>query len=369
MEGDNLKEANPAISVILPVYNVEKYLGECLDSILAQTFTDYEVIVSDDCSTDNSREVAESYLPKFEGKLQILRSEKNSDRHVGIPRNKALKIARGKYVYFFDSDDAITENAFEVLYNLAEEFNADVVHSDNRYFIPSDYFTENVGRCNTHAKNVAAQVKDYNIESIDLAERIKRFTSGDLKWEPWNHFIKRELLTKNNIEFPMLRIADDMLFTFFVICASENFVVTPNFFYIWRQRQDSNSRQKNPPEKTLNSWGHDLFRGIQQADEYMKRYDFFKKNPAYRYVVFENFKSPNHILGLYLNNSIETLDALTQKVLEETGTNIALTSVLFNRMNIFNLRFLQLQQELAKKDAQIKELERQLSEVYNVFKS
>ena len=57
----------PAVSIVIPMYNSEKYIGECLDSILAQTFTDYEVIVVDDCSTDNSREVVESYLPKFNG--------------------------------------------------------------------------------------------------------------------------------------------------------------------------------------------------------------------------------------------------------------------------------------------------------------
>ena len=56
----------PAVSIIIPMYNTEKYIGECLDSILAQTFTDYEVIVVDDCSTDNSRAIVESYLPKFD---------------------------------------------------------------------------------------------------------------------------------------------------------------------------------------------------------------------------------------------------------------------------------------------------------------
>ena len=64
----------PAVSVIIPLYNAEKYIGDCLDSILAQSFQDFEVIVSDDCSTDKSCEVAESYVPKFGGKLQILRS-------------------------------------------------------------------------------------------------------------------------------------------------------------------------------------------------------------------------------------------------------------------------------------------------------
>ena len=358
---------NPAISVILPVYNVEAFLGECLDSILTQTFTDYEVIVSDDCSTDKSCEVVESYIPKFGGKLKLLRSEKNSGRRVGIPRNKALKIARGKYVYFMDSDDALVNNAFEVLYNIAEEFNADVVHSDNRYILHTDNFTPTISKCNAHAKEVAEKVKMSDIVTIDLAERVKRFSSYNLKWEPWNHFIKRELLIKNHIKFPMLHIADDKVFTVFVLCASENFVVTPNFFYIWRQRPNSNSRLKTETEKTLNSWGGDILLGIQNIDEFMNRYKFFKENLNYRYAVLNTFQCPNHILALYVNNPIEVLDALTRKLLDEVGTNKALTSVLFNRMNIFNLQVVQLKQILAQKDAQIKDLERQLSEAYNVF--
>ena len=362
-----MKDGNPAISVILPVYNVEKFLGECLDSILTQTFQDFEVIVSDDCSTDKSCEIAESYLPKFKGKLQLLRSEKNSGRHVGIPRNKALKIAHGKYVYFVDSDDALTENALEVLYNIAEEFNADVVHSDNRYILHTDNFTPTISKCNAHAKEVASQVKKSDIVSIDLPERIRRFTNYNLKWEPWNHMVRRELLTKNNIEFPMLSIADDLIFTFFVICAAENFVVTPNSFYIWRQRPNSNSKLKTDTEKDLKSWGMDVLLAIKLADEYMNKYNFFKENLNYRYAVLEHFKCPGYVLELYLHNSLETLDVFTRKIIDEVGTNTALTSVLFNRMNLFNLQVLQLTQILEQKDAQIKDLQRQLSEAYNVF--
>ncbi len=349
------------------MYNAEKYIAECLDSILAQTLQDFEVIVVDDCSTDKSCEIVESYLQKFDGKLQLIRSEKNSDHHIGMQRNKGLRNARGKYVYFLDNDDAVVENGFEVLVNIAEEFNADVVHSDNRYILPINDFNDIFTKCSAHAKEVAAKIKKSDIVSIDLPERIRRFTSHNLKWEPWNHFVKREFLTKNNLEFPKLSIADDMVFTFFLICAAENFVVTPNFFYIWRAHQDSASRKKSSAEKTLNIWFGDILLGIQATDECMQRYDFFKENPNYRYAVLEQFKSPHYILELYLNNSLETLDGLTRKVIDKVGINSVVTSLLFNHMNVFNLKVLQMQQELAQKDAQIKDLERQLSEAYNVF--
>ena len=79
----------PAISVVIPLYNVEKYVGECLDSVLAQTFQNFEVIVVDDCSTDSSSAIVESYLSKFDGRLAILQTKKNSGC-AGVPKNKGL---------------------------------------------------------------------------------------------------------------------------------------------------------------------------------------------------------------------------------------------------------------------------------------
>ena len=128
----------PAVSVIVPLYNVEKYVGECLDSILAQTFTNFEVIVVDDCSTDDSVKVVESYMPKFGGRLSISVLKKKSNGGGSIPRNRGLELSRGKYVFFLDSDDAITPTAFEELHKIAESFNADVVHCEKFYQVPDN---------------------------------------------------------------------------------------------------------------------------------------------------------------------------------------------------------------------------------------
>ena len=121
------------------MYNVEKYIGECLNSILAQTFADYEVIVVDDCSTDKSCDIVESYLPKFNSggveKLQLIRSKENSGG-AGIPRNIGIRYSCGKYLFITDSDDAITETALEELYTSAKKFDADIVHCEKWYVAP-----------------------------------------------------------------------------------------------------------------------------------------------------------------------------------------------------------------------------------------
>lgn len=122
----------PAVSVIIPMYNAENYIAESLDSLLNQTLKNIEVIVVDDCSTDNSLNIAMRFTEKFVGRLNLMRLSGNSGCP-GIPRNFALEVAHGKYVYFLDSDDFIDATALEHLYEVAEDFDADVVHVD-KYF-------------------------------------------------------------------------------------------------------------------------------------------------------------------------------------------------------------------------------------------
>ena len=100
----------PKVSVIIPLYNAEKYIRECLISVLASKFQDYEVLVVDDCSTDNSLAEVKKLLLHFNGRLKIFSTEKNSGGP-GIPRNIGLKNSVGKYVTFLDNDDLIIANA------------------------------------------------------------------------------------------------------------------------------------------------------------------------------------------------------------------------------------------------------------------
>ena len=82
----------PEVSIIIPLYNAEKYIAECLESVLAQTFKNFEVIIVDDCSTDNSCTIVESYIPKFSGRLKLYHMEKNSGSGA-LARNKGLKLS------------------------------------------------------------------------------------------------------------------------------------------------------------------------------------------------------------------------------------------------------------------------------------
>ena len=109
----------PEVSVIVPLYNAEKYIAECLESLLAQTFKNFEVIVVDDCSTDSSCAIVESYRERFGGRLTLSHTKKNSG-NPAVPRNKGLMLSRGEYIYHVDNDDVIIQTALEEMYSLAK---------------------------------------------------------------------------------------------------------------------------------------------------------------------------------------------------------------------------------------------------------
>lgn len=118
------------ISVIIPVYNVEEYLKECLDSVINQTLKEIEIICIDDCSTDSSYSILEEYAKK-DSRIVLIKNKENMG--VGYNRNIGIKEAKGEYIGFIDSDDYISEDYYENLYNTAKKYNSDVVNTLNIY--------------------------------------------------------------------------------------------------------------------------------------------------------------------------------------------------------------------------------------------
>ena len=123
-------------SVVVPMYNAERFINFCVTSILQQTFENFEVILVDDCSTDKTLDIVRNFS---DARIKILRTKKNSG-YPGTVRNVGLNAAIGKYIFFMDHDDVILPNAFEVLVDVAEKNNADAVNTTTWY--ASSNFTD-----------------------------------------------------------------------------------------------------------------------------------------------------------------------------------------------------------------------------------
>ena len=359
----------PAVSVIIPMYNMEKYIGECLDSVLAQTFDDYEVIVVDDCSTDNSLAIVKNYFEKFGGRLQIASMKKNSGG-AGFPRNKGVKIARGEYVYFLDPDDTITSTALEELYTLAKKFDTDVVQCEKCYYIPDKLWNDPVYRKNPRIYTYPAGDKIFVTEPIFLSDnfeqRILNYRTRWLTWSVYLQLIKRDFILENEIEFGDF-YCEDQIFTLCEISCAKKYLVVPNVVYNYRsERQDSSVNERIDFTKDFHKRMAAMKKGIAYLDKFLNGIEFYSNRSDLRYILFEFFALDqlNYFAGkFYSQLPAHALDKLLRKEFAE-GDNNALMAFVFGMMNVQRLQLIQAQQNFNRFALQsqnrIKELEAQL---------
>ena len=276
---------NPLVSVIIPMYNVEKYIGELLESLMAQTFKNFEIIAVDNCSTDNSAKFFENYL-KNRGGGQLLRNFKNSG-NASFSRNRGLEFSRGKYVFFMDSDDVLTKTALEEMYVFAEHFQADVVQCERRYTSKGvgEELIKNAKLSGDLFTDKPAFVND------NLAEKVNLFFSGVVPSPPWLKLVRRDFLVKNDLKFKQIFREDD-LWSFEIFLYAKKYMLIPNACVLHRMRDDAMTFPKDRPlNKHLHYWLDRTINGINFLNDFMDRLEFFKKNPQYRYFVLNRWLS------------------------------------------------------------------------------
>lgn len=204
-----------AISIVMPVYNIEKYLKECLDSILNQTFKDFEIICVDDGSKDNSLNILNEYAKK-DLRFKII-SQENSG--AGVARNNGLSRAQGEFIIFLDSDDYFEPTMLEEMYNKAQDFNADLVVSSAKKVNEIGGVIENTNplwpiKLDITPMNTVFNWRDYPEDILNMFCVI-----------PWNKLCKRDMLIKNNIRFQNLLSSNDVSFGHKVQICAERIVV------------------------------------------------------------------------------------------------------------------------------------------------
>ena len=272
------KKFIPTVSVIIPMYNVEEYIGECLQSLLKQTLKDIEVIVVDDCSTDKSADIAEKFQQIFKERLLLVKLQRNIG-YPGLPRNLAMQQAHGKYIYFLDSDDFIKETALEEFYKVAEEFKADVVHSEKSYLYEGD------GKITVDSFQAGGFVEEPTLETFDTGKRVTDFIQKKYMWWACNKLFRREFLEENKITFPKMTSFEDYVFAFQCVVAAKNYVRVPFVSYYYRIRENSLSHGKRYTAEDIRN----MAEAVRAMDKFMRGREFFKDNPSYRYDVIDFF--------------------------------------------------------------------------------
>ena len=240
------------LTVIVPIYNMERYIKRCLDSLVNQSLRDFEVIIVNDGSTDKSKDIVMKYVDRYQKNIKFFEKENGG---LSSSRNYGLKYATGKYVAFLDSDDYIEKNMYKEMINIALKENSDMVECD--------------------------YVWEYENGKTKIDKRRNYKNKKDMLKKPrvvaWNKLIKREIIENNNIRFPEGKIYEDIEFFFLLIpyINKISYIPKPFIHYIQRKESISNTQNKNV---------EDIFDILNHIDDYYKNneiYDDYKKELKY----------------------------------------------------------------------------------------
>ncbi len=221
------------LSYIVPVYNVEKYIKECIESILSQTFDDYEIILVDDASPDNCPHICDEYSKRYPNIIKVIHK---SNAGPAAARNAGLKIAAGDYIWFFDSDDMLKGDFVNEIYETAVKSNVEILQMS--------FMSFHDGKNDVYKTESVFEYK----KIIGHNELIKYVASSNTDRSvifAWRNIYKRAFLIDNNILFDQsLRMLEDPPFNTLAFLKAERFMAVDIPGYSYRIRQDSLQRKK-----------------------------------------------------------------------------------------------------------------------------
>lgn len=291
------------ISVIIPVYNAEKYLGRCLDSIISQSYSNLEIILIDDCSKDNSLKICEEYAKK-DRRIKIIKNEKNLGQ--AGARNKGIKQSKGDYITFVDNDDVIDLRMYETLLN-------DIVKNNVKI----------AGCATSLVFEDGASINNYNnkksgIIKSDVLIRKILMHSNDAWGTVWNKLFSKEL--KKYLVFPIGKELEDyyVLINMYEEIPEAYFDKAP--MYYWYQRNNSQSKRGY----------HDRINTLVDVSEEIKNKlngkGFDKELAFFEYVnrynvISAKFKSGDKKVLNSLKKDISEIERLNKKVRNTKSEN------------------------------------------------
>lgn len=226
------------VSIIVPVYNVEKYLKRCLDSLVNQTLKDIEIICINDGSTDGSLAILNEYV-RNDDRIVVINQENSGQ---SVARNRGIDVAKGEYLGFVDSDDWVSEDYFEKLHNSAIQNNAEIavggiirLHKFNRR------------KFLTFAKETVTNDVNLKFELCDMPE----------KSYVWNKIYKSSKLKEIGLKFEEGIVFEDCIFTPQALFYFDKMVTVPDTYYFYWRRSDSTVTRKDGKSRVDGVYAHD----------------------------------------------------------------------------------------------------------------
>ncbi len=260
---------DPFLTIVVPVYQVEKYLERCIDSILNQNYQDYEIILVDDGSTDRSPEICDEYAEKFE-QIQVVHKENGG---LSDARNTGIALAKGKYIYFIDSDDWLDSSCFEQVMPLLEDRSYDLV-CFGRQFVKSEH-------------ERLQQVAESEIHSVTGYDAyLEMMKQGWVTGFATDKIYKVNLFREHHIEFPVGRYYEDLGVLYRILLNSNQVLLTNQIFYYYFV---------DNPDAITASWNEKKVRDM---------FEFYKDVHHSKIVLKRLQESDQHIADAYYVNGL-----------------------------------------------------------------
>lgn len=288
------------ISIIVPVYNVEKYIEKCIESIREQTYENLEIIIINDGSTDSSEYICNKYFQKDKRIIFV-----NQENHgVSATRNRGLDISTGNYIGFVDSDDYIACDMFELLYKNMRGYDADISMCNAQ-----SVYANGKTASDENGRNL---FENYNLDSDDVLvlendKKIVYSLKSDNNYL-WNKLYKKSLF--NEIIFPYNKIFEDIFVMYKLIEKCRKIIISPEYKYYYVQRENSIISQ------------HFTARQFDLFESYTERYDYLLNKYPYleathRKYIFTSLMQCIH--KAYISGKIEAYIETIKNMIDKAG--------------------------------------------------
>lgn len=299
---DNLHA--PAVSIVVPVFNVIQWIDECINTLVNQSFPNIEVIFVDDGSTDGSLEKI-LRLSEVDSRVTVIQQE---HQYAGVARNKGIQAARGKYLLFLDSDDFFKLNLVEKAYYRAISFDADICAFGASSF---DQQTGEVKKLNYICRTEKVPV-DQNFSSKDYPDDIFSFTSP----APWSKIFKREFVIKNGLSFQAVQNSNDVFFVYTALATANKIVVLGESLVTYRINTGSSLQSKKGKNPLA------FFAALKALKEDLIKRDLYETFSG----SYKNFALDSCIFNLTTNDTLDGYREIYQ----------ALNDYIFSYIDVLN---------------------------------
>ena len=280
------KSAEPAVSVIIPVFNVEKYIGQCLESLLNQSYSLFEIICVDDGSDDRTADIIKEYMSSDE-RIRLI--ERPHCGKAGVMRNEGMKYARGEYCLFLDGDDFFEKDMLKESLAKAKADQADICLFDARLYNEKTKIYKEI--------DYILQ-KDYFPQEIPFEGKTSPYIFNITTGCPWSKLIRKTLIEQNNLQFMALHRSNDVYFIFMALALAKRITILPKVFVNYRQSGESlqANNAKTP-------W--DWYEALQSLYQELKRREIYDE-------VEKSFK--NMVFGVSIYNlcSLKTSETFSE---------------------------------------------------------